>query len=128
MPIDLHGPEVRAAILRQLEADPAPSAPKGDHGPLHKYGIPALVAGDMADAVTTIQALKRPGTYEANPIAAPFGTHPAAMLAFKGGSALVKALILEKLADRHPKWAAGLGVGLGAYSGALALRNTRQGK
>lgn len=128
MPLDLHGPDVRAAIIRCLEAEDTPSATPHKKGAFRKVGLPAMVAGDAADTITTIAALKRGGTKEANPVMAPFAKHPAALAGVKGGMALVKALILDKLADKHPKLATGLGVGLGALSGGLAVSNARKGR
>jgi hypothetical protein len=118
---------LKAAVLKRLQgehADPVAAVPE-------KKGIGAapylaLVGGHVADAATTLQALKRPGTEEANPLLNGFG--PTG-IALKGGSALLQALLMRKLANSgHPTAAKALGYGIGAGMGALAARNSQVGK
>lgn len=121
---------LKAAILKRLQADHADHADPAA-APAEKKGIGpapylAMLGGHLADAGSTLAALKRPNVVEGNPILQGFG--PAG-IAMKSGSALLTALLMRKLAkDGHPTAAKILGYGTGGAMGALAARNSQVGK
>lgn len=122
---------LKAALLKRLQADHQDD-PAAGAAPAKKKGIgagpyAALIGGHVADAATTLHALKTvPGAVEANPLLGGFG--PAG-IAMKGGSALLQALLMKKLASSgHPTAAKALGYGIGGAMGALAARNSQVGK
>lgn len=85
----------------------------------------ALIAGNGLDALSTEIALKRPGTYEANPL---MRGGPAGRLGIKAGATIGSGLLLDLLAKSHPKVADVIGFGAGGTAGALGVRNLKQGK
>lgn len=125
MPIFDHAGLARQALLRQMD-DPAPeSAPAPSRGiGLAPYA--ALAGGSLADGMTTVAALKRPGTSEMNPLLSG-GT--AELIAMKGGTTAALLWAMRQLAKQgHPTAAKAIGyVGGGLLSG-LAANNLRQGR
>lgn len=88
-----------------------------------QYGpVSALVAGQVADYVSTEIALQRGGVREANPLM----QSPAARAALKAGSTALGVWAVRRIAPRHPKVAAVFGYTVGAAMGALAVSNLRQ--
>lgn len=87
-----------------------------------------LGAGQAADALSTISALGREGTHEAN--SGIYGSHPSAarIAATKAAVMVPTALLLDKMHDEHPKLAQGLALGLGALGFALAAKNSGAGR
>lgn len=116
---------VKAKLAESREAPEAAPDPEKKEGGIGVGPYAALIGGSAADLGTTMQALKRPGTYEANPLLSG-GT--AEMMAVKGGSTLALAWAMHELAKTHPKAAKMLGYGGGAALGGLALHNMKQGK
>ena len=84
------------------------------------YGMP--IAGNIADGITTSIAMGKGGR-EANPIMAPIADHPAAIIAAKTGIGIGEALLLQKLAKKHPTMAKVLAVISGAIPAAAAVHN-----
>lgn len=130
MPGPVFSPEMlRAAIMNIApEEQEAPAAPpKHSHTLMHAVGLPVFAGGQAADAISTLQALKRPGTAEGNPL---YGDHPSAgrVLATKAAVGAPIAFILDKLADTHPKLALALSLAGGGAGMALAAHNSRMGK
>lgn len=120
---------LKAAIQKRLadhSEDPAAAAVPEKKG-IGPAPYLALIGGHVADAATTLHALKTvPGAQEANPLLGGFG--PAG-IALKGGSALLQALLMKKLTEKgHPTAAKALGYGIGGAMGALAARNSQVGK
>lgn len=88
--------------------------------------MPAFDEAALRDAVKARLAADRQDPAAANPLLGGFG--PTG-IAIKGGSALLQALLMKKLADKgHPTAAKALGYGIGAGMGALAARNSQVGK
>ena len=117
----------RQAMLSQMDPQqtPDPAAPPARKG----IGIApyaALAGGSLADGISTYQALKRPGTYELNPLLSG-GT--AEMIAMKGGTTAALLWAMHELAKQgHPTAAKVMGYVGGAALGGLAVNNSRQGK
>lgn len=129
----LSPPAIRRAASEWLDTHPgslraAPPAPtpKRSHGKMHT-ALAGMAAGQAADAYTTLAALRRPGTKEANPL---YGDRPSAarVIATKAAAMVPAAYVLDKLYDRKPKTALALAIGLGTLGGAVALRNSKQGR
>ncbi len=64
---------------------------------LFDLNLLALVSLNVADYVTTRQALKYPGLYEANPVMRPFAKSPAAFTAVKAGTTVLTYLGMKAL-------------------------------
>lgn len=76
--------------------------PSGDAGKaLFDLNLLALVSLNVADYVTTRQALKYPGLYEANPLMRPFVKSPAAFTAVKAGTTVLTYLGMKALFKRN---------------------------
>lgn len=127
------GPDVlRDAILNseaKLTPDPdaQPPAPKKKgHGLMHAIGLPLMAAGQTADVVSTVQALKR-GAHESNPV---YGKAPSAgkLAAVKAATMVPTGLLLDKLYTHHPKIAMGIAAAIGGVGFGLAAHNSKQGK
>src|SRR5262245_40707531 len=94
-----------SANVLQRYADPAylsRSAPaQKEDGPnwMHRIGLPVSVAGDVADTVSTIQALHRGGTSEANPL---FGKQPspAKLIALTAAMKVPIDVLLDRMHDK----------------------------
>lgn len=98
---------------------------KASHSKMHKFGLPVMMGGQIADALSTISALKRPNTHEGNPI---YGKKPSAgkVWGIKAATTLPTAYLLDRLASDHPKLALGLALGIGALGfGAAGWNQTR---
>jgi hypothetical protein len=123
---------LRDAILKSeatLSADPAARQepqPKRDHGLMHKLGLPLMAAGQTADVVSTVQALKR-GAHESNPV---YGKQPSAakLTAIKAATMVPTGLLLDKLYTHHPKIAMGIAAAIGGLGFGVAARNAKQGR
>jgi hypothetical protein len=120
--------ELRAAVMRKLTEEPAAEtaeAPRRPQG-IGMGPYAALAGGSLADGISTVAALKRPGTVEANPLLKG-GT--AEMAAVKGGSTAALLWAMRELVKNgHPKVAKAIGYGGGAVLGGLAAHNMTQGK
>jgi hypothetical protein len=112
-----------AATVTQPTPDP-PDKPS--HAGLHA-ALGVMGGGALADALTTIAALKREGTHEANPI---YGKDPSAarILATKAATTIPSALLLDKLGDKHKVAAMLIALGIGGASFGIAAKNAQQGK
>ncbi len=76
--------------------------PSGDTGKaLFDLNLMALISLNVADYVTTRQALKYPGLYEANPLMRPFVKSPAAFTAVKAGTTVLAYLGMKALFKRN---------------------------
>jgi hypothetical protein len=76
--------------------------PSGDPGKaLFDLNLLALVSLNIADYVTTRQALKYPGLYEANPLMRPFAKSPAAFTAVKAGTTVLTYLGMKALFKKN---------------------------
>lgn len=121
---------LRAAVQQRLAE---PDAPDPNAVPLKaQTGIgiapyAALAGGSILDGASTIAALRRPGTYEANPFLSAGGT--AGMVAVKAASTAAVVWAMRRLAAQgHPTAAKIIGYGGGAGYGALAAHNMTQGR
>lgn len=56
----------------------------------------ALIGSNLADAVTTTIALRRPNVYEANPLMGPIAKKPVLLWSLKGGIGVFEAWVLDK--------------------------------
>lgn len=101
---------------------------KSGLGILHKVGMPLIAAGQFADAKTTIDALKRPGTQEANGMMKSIVGNSAALYGTKAAVAAGEMYGLHKLGKNHPKLATGLSIALGALPLAVAASNRTKGR
>ena len=81
-----------------------------------------LIAAQIADAYTTLEALKRPGVYEANPfmrkLMDKIGVKEALLLVKVASCAVVWVGVLNIMAQAYPRLGYGL---LGAATGLYAL-------
>lgn len=106
-------------------ADPAlltQDAPAGT--PARGIGAGPYVAsalGDLADAVTTVGALRRGGR-ESNPV---LGNSLGRLLAIKGAGSVGYLVVLRQLAKSHPTLAKWMWYGNGIGKGAVAVHNAR---
>ena len=74
----------------------------GDTGKsLFDLNLLALVSLNVADYVTTRQALKYPGLYEVNPLMRPFVKSPAVFTAVKAGTTVLTYLGMKALFKRN---------------------------
>lgn len=116
-------PELLARYAATVQQAPAP--PASAHRRLHQIGLPVLLGGQIADLVTTLQAIHDGRASEANPLM----RHGAAgMIAMKAGTTAAEAYLLEKMAKDHPKAALITALTLGGIGTALAVHNTRVGR
>lgn len=108
----------------QAAATPAPRT----HTLMHRIGLPLMAAGQTADAVSTAQALKRPGTAEGN--AGIYGAHPSAakIALIKAGTMAPVGYMLDKMYTKHPKIAMGIAAALGGLGFGAAVHNSQVGK
>lgn len=116
---------LKSLVAAELEQTPPADPPKKKE--LTKLSIGALTAANIADAASTIAALKQPGTREGNPL---LGDHPSVgkVLAVKGATTAAQLLVLTKLGKKHPKVANGIAKGLSAVVGAVAVSNLTKGR
>ncbi len=121
MPLTV-SPQLIALEAARMERA-APS--KDESGLMHTLGLPVLIAGTAADAISTELALRRTGTREANRMMAPLGT--LGRTAVKGAANGFAGWALDKAAHKGHKWAVPVAVGLGALQAAVAAHNLRQG-
>ena len=118
MPLDW----ARHADPAQLTQDAPAGTPARGIGP-GPYVASAL--GDLADAVTTVGALRRPNVREGNPL---MGNSLPRLLALKGAGSVGFLLALRQVAKYHPTLAKWLGYGNGIGKGVIAARNTQVGR
>lgn len=88
----------------------------------------AIYGGNAVDAISTIMALKSGAGQEGNPL---YGKDPSMgrIALTKGLAALGEDFILSKLASNgHDKLAKGIGLGLGALNGGVAISNFSKGR
>lgn len=81
----------------------------------------AIIAGNVLDAVSTEIALQRPGLREANPI---LGQSQTRRLAIKSVGTVAQVWIVKAVGKTRPKLAKGLGYGVGAFFGGVAIWNS----
>lgn len=91
-------------------------------------GLPILVGGQLADGVSTVRALGREGTQERNTTL--YGAHPSAgrVLGTKAAVTAPMAVLLDRVAEDHPKLALALALGVGGVGFGAAAHNARQGR
>ncbi len=98
-------PEERVIIAQPSipGARPFPGyKPSADTGKaLFDLNLLALISLNVADYVTTRQALKYPGLYEANPVMRPFVKSPAAFTAVKAGTTVLTYLGMKALFKKN---------------------------
>ena len=86
-----------------------------------------LIAVQIADAVTTVQALKRPGNYEANPalkwLMDKIGVKEALFLVKVASCAVVWVGVLNIMAQGYPRLGYGLLAAATALYALVAYRN-----
>jgi len=126
---DLSPDVLKAALIKAMdggmvpESSTAASAPSPrSHTPMH-LALGAMGGGQLADALTTIQALHQPGLEEGN--SGLYGAHPSAgrVLGTKAATMIPTGILLDKLYTTHPKLAMGLALALGGGGVALAAHN-----
>lgn len=126
---------LKAAIVAALndgtlKPDPGPSAPPPESRSKTPMRIAEGVmgAGQLADALTTIAALKRPNTSEGN--SGIYGSNPSAarVLATKAAVMVPTGILLDKAYEHHPKTAEILALALGGLGMGLAAHNTGMGR
>lgn len=122
MPLDLHGPEVEQAIL-QMAQQPVNAPTRDGIGPAPYL---AMIGGNAADLLTTVQALQSGRGREGNPVLKGMG--PKGIAATKIGATAAIAILMRELAKKHPDMAKWLGYGDGAAMGALAVHNAKVGR
>lgn len=88
----------------------------------------ALLGAGAADAKTTTDALKRPGTREANGIMGGIASKPAALYGVKLGVNAGVAALLDKTHKTNPKLANVAALLLSGLQAGIAIRNTKVGK
>jgi hypothetical protein len=120
----------QASIAKAIEAlpperrNPAPLVETVDRArAMHRWGLPVLYGGMMADAMTTAVALQRPNIREANPLMEPLGL--AGILAAKGAANGFAGWALDKAAHRGSRWATLAAISLGVAQGIAAVHNMR---
>lgn len=87
--------------------------------------LPLLLAANVADPLSTEVALRRPNTYEANPLL----VDPVARWVLKGTSAAVEVVAVRRLwRSDHRRAAVVLTFCVVAGNGLLAAHNLRQGR
>jgi hypothetical protein len=132
MPGPLTPDTLQAAIVRALDggmrlsdsASPSGEPPSRSHTPMH-LALGVMGGGQLADALSTKAALERGGgSTEANPL---LGSDPslARVLGTKAAVMGPLALLLDKLYNAHPKFAAGAAVGIGGLGMGLAAHNAQ---
>lgn len=84
----------------------------------------AIVIGNVLDIVSTEIALQRPGNVEGNPF---MGQSMTRRLAMKSVGTVAQVWLVNRLGKKHPKLAKGVGYGLGAFYGGVAVWNFRVG-
>ena len=109
-----------AAIVVVLSASAAQAQDRKFQIALGSYAV-----ANAADLATTLSALKCGGVMEANPVLAPFASHPVALTAVKGGLTLGTMVLLWKLHKEHPKAAFYLSVAGAAATSVAAVHNAR---
>jgi len=83
--------------------------------------ITAVIAGNVADLVSTEIALSRGGVHEVNPLM----QTTARRVAAKAGATAFTVWAVKRIAPKSPKVAAVVGYSLGAVMGGIAVRNYR---
>ena len=121
-------PELIARHAQAAQAEPRPTlGAMGDrnHDRLHKIGHPAVVAGNIMDLATTVQAIREGRAREANPL---MRGSTGKMVAVKAATTAAEVYLLEQLAKKHPKAAFVAALTLGGIGAGLAAHNSRVGK
>lgn len=77
----------------------------------------------IADAITTIKALKHPGVRETNPFVKPFANNVPAMVLLKSASTAVTVVAVEKLWRKNRVAAVATMIGINAAYGVIVSRN-----
>jgi len=111
---------------RAFDPDVA-SAPVEPSRKFRTMGLPAFLGGNALDALSTYQALGRPGTREANPVMGGMGR--GGMMATKAGTTAALALLLDYLSKKgHDKAANITGLLAGGALGGVAASNMTKGR
>src|SRR3990167_555373 len=116
-------PFVRQALLSEM----APVAGAGE-GPTGAGWAPyaAVIGGNAADALTTMQAIRSGRGREGNPL---LPQSPAAIAGMKAALTVPEVWAMRALTKAgHPRIAKAIGYGIGALGGAMAVRNHRGGR
>jgi hypothetical protein len=135
MPGPYFSPEALAPYVEQAPyaeqaqsaAAPAPRSAVYNPDELRWLRWLGLIGSNVFDAGTTIAALQRPRTREANPWLRRIASKPLALLALKGGVGLLQNLLLDKLANDHERTANAVGLGVTGVNTAIGVRNLHQG-
>jgi len=89
-----------------------------------KGPITSVIAGNVADMISTEMALQRPGTREANPI---MGDTMQQRLIVKSIGTAAQVWAVKVLHRKNPKAAKIVGYSIGAALGSIAVWNLQQG-
>ena len=92
---------VAQAVLPGLRPPHEFRPPADNEKALFDLNLLALVSLNVADYVTTRQALKYPGLYEANPMMRPFAKSPAVFTAVKAGTTILSYLGMRALFKKN---------------------------
>lgn len=84
-----------------------------------------IIGGNAFDLGSTLFALSKQNTYEANPFLR--NADSSGMVAIKTASTATQLWALNKLRKKHPKLARGIAIGIGVALSAVAVNNLRQG-
>jgi Domain of unknown function (DUF5658) len=90
---------------------PSPDAVSGAPETPSKWGAPPVqISGYVAyaalqalDVISTLQALRTPGTYEANPMYAGVVDSPAKFIALKSAATVATIVYMQHFSKSHPK-------------------------
>lgn len=110
------------AYLSRSASDPQTTP---DRGHFRIVGLPALIGGNAADVVTTLQALHHGGTHEANPL---LGDSSGQIALTKAATTAGTAWALDHLAKSHKTAALIAALIGGAIPAAVAVKNAQQGR
>lgn len=120
MPLDAAA--IRQAVMETLAQQPpgqSAQVAQLDKSLYHHVGLPVLIGGNALDLASTEYALSKPGLKEGNGLLANRGVR----YGLKAGGTALEALLFNKLAEKHPKLATGLGIAAGAVPALVGLHN-----
>ena len=120
--------QVLEATLRQAPPAVAAASTEKPKDTLRSLRWAGLLGSNLWDAVPTLDALDRPHTREANPLMRPLTSNPVALVATKAGAGVLEALLLDRVARKHPKLANGIGLGITGALAGVGIHNLRQGR
>lgn len=120
-PIEL---SMQKAIQAALDNPPPAQVRQKDEG-IGPFPYLVSAGGDVADLVTTLQAVNSGRGQEANPL---FGRSPGRIAATKAASTIGTLFLLKLLEKNHPTAAKWLGYGNGIGKGLIAVHSSQVGK